>query len=262
MPKTTSIITKLVKEREFACRLKKKRALKTLNLAREFLFDRGMLTLTADSTLPSLFGACHEAPYAPGRGGFAEWPRTKWWWGGALANMKCVYPTNIRKGKGLYLSTHTAFIIDPLCMEELVKAEDGLYGRDSMELVKYLDKEGPTLIDKIKADLRIKPTALKTIRKKLEPFGIVNARGVTIESNDKHRHTSRLYRWDQFFPKRSKKSPDNALEELIIAGIKACVIVPKNEACGWFSWKLSSELINHLMESKKIIQRDEYFAYS
>ena len=47
----------------------------SLEEAEEFLCDRGLLTLMPDSSLPSLFGACHEEPYRPGGRGFARWPR-------------------------------------------------------------------------------------------------------------------------------------------------------------------------------------------
>lgn len=49
---------------ELLCRLTPARALVTLEEAELFLLDRGMLTLTADSALPSLFGATHEQPFA------------------------------------------------------------------------------------------------------------------------------------------------------------------------------------------------------
>ena len=66
------------------CRLVPTRALATLEEAELFLLDRGMLTLTVDSALPSLFGATHEQPFAEGKRGFGAYPKTKWWWGGAL----------------------------------------------------------------------------------------------------------------------------------------------------------------------------------
>ena len=58
------------------CRLTPDRALETLDEAEEFLRDRGRLTRTADSALPSLFEACHEEPHARDRPGFGQWPAT------------------------------------------------------------------------------------------------------------------------------------------------------------------------------------------
>jgi hypothetical protein len=69
-------LPELVAQREFACRLAPERALATLEEAEAYLVDRGMLTLTPECALPSLFGACHEAP-ASGAQGFGAWPRTK-----------------------------------------------------------------------------------------------------------------------------------------------------------------------------------------
>ena len=61
------------------------RALESFEEALEFLGDRGMLTRTPDTALPSLFEACHEEPYAPGSGGFGSWPATKYPWYFGLA---------------------------------------------------------------------------------------------------------------------------------------------------------------------------------
>ena len=64
----------LAERRAIACRLSPDRALLvTLEEAEAFLLERGLLTLTSsDSALPSLFGACHEEPYAPGVRGFGS----------------------------------------------------------------------------------------------------------------------------------------------------------------------------------------------
>ena len=59
----------LEERRAHECRLTPDRALETLDEAEEFLRDRGLLTRTTDSALPSLFGACHEEPYAERRAG-------------------------------------------------------------------------------------------------------------------------------------------------------------------------------------------------
>jgi hypothetical protein len=61
-------LQELVAKREFACRLALEHSLATLEEAEAFLLDRGMLTLTPDCALPSLFGACHEAPASGGAG--------------------------------------------------------------------------------------------------------------------------------------------------------------------------------------------------
>src|SRR5215472_2360101 len=76
------LLRSLLDRRAFDCRLTPDRALGTLAEAEAFLRDRGLLTRTADGALPSLYEACHEAPYQPGSPGFATWPATKWRWFG------------------------------------------------------------------------------------------------------------------------------------------------------------------------------------
>jgi len=70
-------LAELAERRAFACRLTPDRALETLDEAELFLRERGLLTRTADSALPSLFEACHEKPYARESRGFGRWPATK-----------------------------------------------------------------------------------------------------------------------------------------------------------------------------------------
>ena len=70
------VVEELLARRAYLCRLTPDRALESSVEAFEFLGDRGMLTRTPGSALPSLFEACHEEPYAPGSRGFGSWPAT------------------------------------------------------------------------------------------------------------------------------------------------------------------------------------------
>lgn len=65
-------LTELLRRRDYECRLTPDRALESLSEAHAFLRDRGLLTRTADSALPSLYAACHEEPFQAGGRGFAE----------------------------------------------------------------------------------------------------------------------------------------------------------------------------------------------
>src|SRR5207245_6511359 len=72
-------LTVLRARRLHDCRLTPDRKLRTLDDAALFLADRYLLSLTQDSSLPSLFAATHEEASDPAakRQGFASWPRTK-----------------------------------------------------------------------------------------------------------------------------------------------------------------------------------------
>jgi len=59
----------LRERRAFECRLTQDRALGSLDEAEGFLRERGMLTGTANSALPSLYEACHEEAHQPGEVG-------------------------------------------------------------------------------------------------------------------------------------------------------------------------------------------------
>ena len=76
----------LQNRRAYLCRLTPDRALESPEEALDFLRDRGLLTRTPDSALPSLFEACHEEAYAVGSRGFGSWPATKYPWYFELAD--------------------------------------------------------------------------------------------------------------------------------------------------------------------------------
>src|ERR687885_290801 len=103
-----SRLQELRERRAYELRLTPDRALQTLDEAEAFLHDRGLLTRTADSALPSLYEACHEEAYAPGRAGFAQWPSTKWPWFGELAARDGVVRLNVHRGKNILVTDDIA----------------------------------------------------------------------------------------------------------------------------------------------------------
>jgi hypothetical protein len=219
---TRMSLAQLQRRRAHECRLTPDRALGSLDEAESFLLDRGLLTRTADSALPSLFGACHEEPYAPGKPGFGQWPRTKFPWFGELGARG--YATlAIHRGKSLLVSAETARLLDPLCRAELARREDD-------PLLRHLAEAGPSELDDLQLELGLTPKELRRLRVPLERCGAVLARSVVYE--DPHRHTSELARWDQRFPKPS----EGGLAELIVAAVRAAVVAPERELPRWFPW--------------------------
>src|SRR6266508_4077027 len=112
-------LEELKEQRRYECRLTSDRALESLDDAEGFLRDRRLATRTPDSSLPSLFEAFHEAPYAPGKGGFAEWPATKWRWPAALLERDGVSALKIHRGKTLFVTDDVVALVDPICRAEI-----------------------------------------------------------------------------------------------------------------------------------------------
>jgi hypothetical protein len=216
-------LTELQQRRDFECRLTPERALASLDEAEAFLLDRGLLTRTADGALPSLFGACHEEPYAPGKPGFGQWPRTKYPWFGELGTRGYAILA-IHRGKSLLVAPETARLLDPLCRAELERREDD-------PLLRHLAEAGPSELDDLQLELGLSPKELRRLRVPLERCGAVVARSVVYE--DPHRHTSELARWDQRFPEPAQ---GGGLEELLVAAVRAAVVTPEREPARWFPW--------------------------
>jgi hypothetical protein len=249
---------RVFEQRAFECRLTPDRALGTLDEAEGFLLERGLLTRTTDSALPSLYEACHEEAYRPGGQGFASWPATKWPWFGELIGRGylCVA---VHRGKNLLISPATAALLDPICRAETdrMRATDPAWRR----LLDHLAAAGPSVIDDLRLELGLKRQELKALRAPLERCGAIVARSITLPSgrglasagepasgeaaagSDSHTHASELARWDQAYAgapsavsSTGPADPVSALGDLIVAAVGAAVVAPESEARRWFSW--------------------------
>jgi hypothetical protein len=209
--------------RAFECRLTPDRALGSLDEAETFLVDRGLLTRTTDSALPSLFEACHEEPYAPGKPGFGRWPRTKFPWFGELG-ARGHLTLAVHGGKSLLVTDETARLLDPLCRAELER-----HAGDP--LLRHLEAAGPSELGDLQLELGLTPKELRRLRSPLERCGAVVARSIVYE--EPHRHTSVLSRWDQLVP----ESSGGGLGELLVTAVGAAVLAPEPELSRWFPWR-------------------------
>jgi hypothetical protein len=190
-------LTALLERRLFECRLTPDRALGTLAEAEAFLRDRGLLTRTADCALPSLYGACHEAPYKPGSPGFGTWPATKWPWFGGLGEHGYLIAA-VHRGKNLLLTGEVAGLLDPICRAEITRMRGA--GTGWRRLLDHLAAAGPASIDDLRVELRLGRQELAALRAPLERCGAVIARSLQVTAGEGHQHSSELIRWDQAHP--------------------------------------------------------------
>jgi hypothetical protein len=231
----------LRERRAFECRLTPDRALESLDEAEAFLLDRGLLTRTTDSALPSLFEACHEEPYAPDKPGFGQWPRTKYPWFGQLGARGHLI-LSIHRGKNVLVSPEAARLVDPLCRAELARL-------DSDRLLRHLAEAGPSELGDLQLELGLDPKELKRLRGPLEQCGALVSRSIVYE--DPHRHTSELARWDQVFP---GPPGEGGLDELVVAGVRAAVVTPESELSRWFSWPWEDGLVERLVADGRLVR--------
>jgi hypothetical protein len=247
-------LAELVEQRAYDCRLTPDRALETLDEAEQFLRDRGLLTRSADSALPSLFEACHEEPYAREKPGFGQWPATKFPWFGRLGARGHLILA-IHRGKSFLVTEEVADLLDPICRAELARmeAEDESWAR----LLRHLADAGPSELDDLQTELALAPKELKSIRSPLERCGAVVARSIVYE--EPHRHTSLLARWDQVHPEPSGAGdPRQALGDLLCAGVRAAVVAPERELERWFSWRWywDGDLLDELVATGRLARVD------
>ena len=243
-----SVLSDLQEQRAEACRLTPDRALESLDDAHAFLLDRGLLTRNPDCSLPSLFGACHEEPYKPGAGGFGEWPSTKWPWSFELAELPGVVAPKVHMGKTLYLSAEAARLVDPIVRAELERMTEA--DPDWARVLAHLFEAGPSTPDDLRTELGLTRKELKGLRAPLERCGVVVTRLDRIGED----WVSTLYRWDQLVPKPAGGAAD--LGPLVVAGVRAAVVVPEREPHRWFSWcwRWEDGIVDRLVEDGVLVR--------
>jgi len=251
-------LAELEERRAHECRLTPSRALETLEEAGEFLRDRGLLTRTSDCSLPSLFEACHEEPYARASRGFGQWPATKFPWFGELGARGHLILA-VHRGKSLLVTGATADLLDPICHAELerMQAADEGWAR----LLRHLADAGPSELEDLQTELALTPKELKSLRSPLQRCGAIVARSVVYEQP--HRHTSLLLRWDQAHPDSTGASePRQALGDLLCAGVRAAVVAPERELVRWFSWRWywDDELVDELVHAGRLVRVEGHVA--
>jgi hypothetical protein len=274
-------LAELRARRAFECRLVPARALRTLDEAAAFLRDRGLLTRTTDCALPSLYEACHEDPYQPGRPGFATWPAHKWPWFGELGGRGYLI-TSVHRSKNLMVSGEVAALLDPICRAEIerMRAFDDGWRR----LLDHLAAAGPSSIEDLRTELSLKRQELKALRSPLERCGAIVSRsmlggvagsgllggvagsGVQVTAGAGEQHSSVLARWDQAYPAGggAGTGPGHALKELVVAGVRAAVVAPEAEIRRWFSWQWywSGTLIDDLVREGRVRRVDGHLTAS
>ena len=231
-------LRELEERRSYELRLTPDRALGSLDETAGFLRERGLLTRTPDSALPSFFGACHEGPYLAGRGGFAEWPATKYPWYFELAERPDVHELWIHCGKSVLLTEETRALADPVLRAELARVERE--DPDWTRLLGHLADAGPSTKEDLRVELGLKPKEVSLALSPLLRVGAVVRRG------------DEYLRYDQAYP---DPSPGGGLDKLVVAAVRAVVVAPEPEvARKWFSWRwlFSENLVDRLVAEGRL----------
>jgi hypothetical protein len=244
----------LLDRRVFLCRLTPDRALATIEEADAFLRDRGMLTRTTDCSLPSLFEACHEDPYAPDKPGFGQWPKTKWSWSFVLPTRPNVYALKIHhRRKTLYVSDGIARVLDPILRAEIERMSEN---PEWALLLDHLAAAGPSTAEDLRTELGLRPAELKKLLYPLELCGSIVNRAIDPREGGEVEGFEYL-RWDQLKDQTGAASdPLKAFDDLLVAAVRAAVVASEREIPKWFAWRwrFEDDLIDRLVSEGRLVR--------
>ena len=238
------MLAALERRRGQECRLTPDRALDSLDEAASFLADRGLLSRMPDSALPSLFGACHEAPGRAGGRGFDLWPRTKWIWSFQLTQRSGILLTKLHRGKSLYITVETARVLDPL-VRQSIAAVTG----DEATLLAHLAKHGESTLDDLEVELAWDRPRVKRVRDRPQRVGAIVGEGLVFEDESTW-HFAPLRRWDQVIDQ--SVAVDHPHDVVVMAAMRAAVLAPKNDLRNWLSWPIPSGTVDRLVAERRL----------
>lgn len=239
-----SDLAALERRRSRECRLTPDRALDSLDEAAAFLADRRLLTRMPDSSLPSLFGACHEAPGRAGGRGFDLWPRTKWMWSFQLVLRPDTLLTKLHRGKSLFLTTEAARLFDPLVRRSIGEATG-----DEAALLAHLAKHGESTLDDLEVELGWDRKRVKRVRDRLQHVGAVIGDGLVFE-DEATWHFAPLRRWDMTF--EATGISEHLYDPLVMLAMRAAVLAPEDDLKRWFSWPLPAGTVDRLVAEGRL----------
>jgi len=126
----------------------------------------------------------------------------------------------------------------------------------------HLAAAGPSSIEDLRTELRLKRQDLKALRAPLERCGAIVSRATEVTAGPGEQRSSVLARWDQAYPAGGDAGTDpaHALKELVVAGVRAAVVAPEAEIRRWFSWRWywSGTLIDDLAGDGRLRRVDGY----
>lgn len=269
--KAENILSRLEKLRRNIHRLVPSKRLRSLEEARRFVEEVGLITLTPGHGLPSLFAAVQGRPYKQGSQGFALWPAEQWWWGRELAKSNTILSAKIAGGRELYVSKRLWPLLDQIVRTLEVDMDGrGQTWRSLSPVAKkiheYLKRNGPTRTDILRQSLGLKTPRQGKIfhraKRELESSGILLSAAVEMKELGRHAHIGRLSLWTHRFPKsirtrtKLRKSFPQSVAAFLETCIDAAVLVEEKTTGEWLPWMRDEEkkVVSSLVESGRVIR--------
>jgi len=225
--------------------------LKTQGEITEFIHDKGLVSVLGGNELPSFISAILGKPWKPSAKGFTGW--LDWWSmkisGQSVARVsrdiegrKDILATRIFRRTRTFVSNKLWPTLDPIVKHHQDPAvKQQILSDIELKILATIETEGTIRTDRLRKKLKLeaKENNSKFHRSlsNLESYALIV--GVEDPHPEKHLHANIWQTWDTRADEgrgHNNLSYSEALGELLVKTIDACVLVREGQIPKWFEW--------------------------
>jgi hypothetical protein len=249
--KTSALIRKTEAIRVREHRLKPSLRLKTQDEIIEFIHDKGLVSALGGNELPSLISGILGKPWKPSVKGFTGWLD---WWSIKISGQSVAHVSREIEGRRDILSTRIfrrtkTFVSNKLwpTLDTIVKhhqdpaVKQQILSDIELKILETIGTEGSIRTDRLRKKLKLeaKENNSKFHRSlsNLESYALIV--GVEDPHPERHLHANIWQAWDTRTREgrgRNSLSYSEALGNLLVKTIDACVLAREDQIPKWFEW--------------------------
>jgi hypothetical protein len=217
----------------------------------EFIHDEGLVSVLGGNELPSFISAILGKPWKPSAKGFTGWLD---WWSIKISGQSVAHVSREIEGRRDILSTRIfrrteTFVSNKLwpILHTIVEhhqdpaVKQQILSDIELKILETIETEGAIRTDRLRKNLKFeaKENNSKFHRSlsNLESYALIV--GVEDPHPEKHLHANIWQTWDTRTHEgrgRNSLSYSEALGELLVKTIDACVLVREDQIPKWFEW--------------------------
>jgi hypothetical protein len=241
--------------------------LKTRNEIKEFIHSKGLVSVLGGNELPSTISAVLGEPWKPSAKGFTGWLD---WWSlkiegqrinrvfGEIERSEDILSSRLFKRTKTFVSNKLWPILDVIVrrQKELV-VRGRLLSPFEQRTLTTIETEGPIRTDVLRRELKLEGktnnSRFHRSLASLESYSLIV--GAEDPKPEKHLHANIWQTWETRtgrVPSAHLSYPE-AVEELLLKTLDACVLADGDQISKWFGWSQDTEVAEKELLNKKVI---------